>query len=65
MATEVELAEILKIVRQLERVIENSLKTEREKNEEKLKKQLEAQGIELVDDFPYSDGTKPTDAFDL
>lgn len=54
--SEIELRDILKIIRQLERVIEQALRSEEEKNEERLRKQLESQGIAI---------SKDTDAFDL
>lgn len=44
-----ELREILKIIRQLEKVIEKALRTEEEKNEERIRKQLEASGISVTD----------------
>lgn len=45
--SENELRDILKIQRQLVRVLENALKSEQEKNEERLKRQLEASGIDV------------------
>lgn len=57
--SETELRDILKIVRQLERVLENALRSEEEKNQDRIKEQLRQAGVEISD---YED---PTDAFEL
>jgi N-glycosylase/DNA lyase len=46
---EQELRDILKIVRQLEHYIERCLRTEKEKNEERIKKQLEGTRVLVYD----------------
>jgi hypothetical protein len=48
---ESELRELLKLQRGIVHYIERCLKTEKEKNEERIKKQLESTGIE-IDDSP-------------
>lgn len=55
--SENELRDILKIQRQLVRVIEQALRTEQEKNEDRLRQQLKNSGIDIA---PES-----TDAFEL
>lgn len=45
--TEMELRELLKLIRGVEHYIEKCLRSEQEKNEERAKKHLEAQGIEI------------------
>jgi len=57
--TEQELRELLKLIRGVEHFIEKCLRTEQEKNEERLKKQLEAQGIE-IDNTDYLDSSTET-----
>ena len=46
---EQELRELLKLVRGVAHYIERCLKTEQEKNDERMKKQVEAQGIRVLD----------------
>jgi hypothetical protein len=46
---ETELRELLKLIRGVEHYIERCLRTEQEKNEERLAKQLAASGIEVTD----------------
>lgn len=45
-----ELRELLKLIRGVEHFIERCLRSEQEKNEERTKKVLEAQGIDIVSD---------------
>lgn len=47
---EQELRELLKLIRGVEHFIERCLRSEQEKNEERTKKVLEAQGIDIVSD---------------
>jgi len=55
---EQELRDILKIVRQLEHYIERCLRTEKEKNEERIKKQLEGTRVLVYDsEEEYVDST--------
>lgn len=65
--SENELRDILKIVRQLERVLEQALRTETEKNEERLKRQLESSGISVEEDLDawIEEATDSSDAFEL
>jgi len=48
--TETELRELLKLVRGVEHYLEKCLRTESEKNEERIKKQLDAAGIKYSND---------------
>lgn len=48
--TETELRDLLKLVRGIEHYIERCLRTEQEKNEDRVKKQLENSGVKFVDD---------------
>jgi len=47
---EQELRELLKLIRGIEHFIERCLRTEKEKNEERLKKQLENSGINITEE---------------
>lgn len=48
--TETELRELLKLVRSVEHYIEKCLRTEQEKNEERIQNQLEAAGVKVTED---------------
>jgi hypothetical protein len=63
--TETEIRDILKIVRQLERVLEQALRSEVEKNEDRVRKQLEASGISIDSDSTELTELESTDAFEL
>lgn len=65
MITETEIRDILKIVRQLERVLEQALRSEVEKNEDRVRKQLEASGISIDSDSTELTELESTDAFEL
>ena len=61
--TETELRELLKLVRGVEHYIERCLKTEKEKNEDRIKQQLENAGIEI--DYDETVSTSPLEDFEL
>jgi hypothetical protein len=53
--TETELRELLKLVRAVEHYIEKCLRTEREKNEDRIRNQLDAAGVRVTNGSPVSE----------
>jgi hypothetical protein len=56
---EQETRELLQLMRGVAGYVERCLKTEKEKNEERLKKQLEAVGVEITKEDLLKDGVCP------
>jgi hypothetical protein len=59
--TETELRELLKLIRGVEHYIERCLRTEQEKNEDRVKQQLENSGVTVTDGTVES----PMEEFEL
>jgi len=56
---EQELRELLTLIRGIEHYLERCLKTEQEKNEDRLTKHLQAQGVEVTEErefWPWNEG---------